>query len=260
MLGGITRKIEARIRKVALSPRHWLFSRVRPIEPKIVRLGSHYGGWHVAEDRRLHGAVALLAGAGEDITFDLALQRHYQCHVIIVDPTPRAIAHVNAVLVAAKFGGIVQSKPDAEQYAFSCIDLQRIAFLPVALWHTKTVLKFWVPRNSDHVSHSATNIQGTSDFIEVPALSISQVLRESGADLEQLELIKLDIEGAETQVIGAMLDGEIRPTQLLVEFDEIHFPTRESVANIRDMVLKLEAAGYVLAHYDGLANCLFYSA
>lgn len=257
VLGKVWRKASARIRKAFLSPKRWLSRRVRTIDSRIIRLGTSYGGWHIADNGRLEGAVAILAGAGEDISFDLALQKRFKCQVIIVDPTPRAIAHVQAVMDSIRSGTPMAINAASETYDFDGVDASSIRFLPVALWDAKTTLKFWVPMNSEHVSHSVTNIQGTNSFIEVPAVGLQDVLSECALEPDRLELIKLDIEGAETHVLSAMLQGRLRPSQVLVEYDEIHFPTRASVARVKESVSALEANGYILAHYDGNANCLF---
>ena len=46
------------------------------------------------------------------------------------------------------------------------------------------------------------------------------------------DLLKIDIEGAEYEVLENMVDSQIRPRILLVEFDELHTPLDKS-ANIR---------------------------
>lgn len=72
------------------------------------------------------------------------------------------------------------------------------------------------------------------------------------------QLLKLDIEGAEMVVLDAMVEAGLLPSQLLVEFDEIHFPTRNNIEAVKQVVLRLENVGYELVHYDGIANCVFY--
>lgn len=82
-----------RLAKRFLSPRRWIRSRVQLSNPRLVRLGTEYGGWTVLADGDLFGHYAILCGAGEDISFDIALSERFGCEVIIVDPTPRAVSY-----------------------------------------------------------------------------------------------------------------------------------------------------------------------
>lgn len=74
--------------------REYLTRRLNPrSHVSLVRLGSDYGGWWLPRDAVTSGAVAYCAGAGEDISFDLALHEA-GVRVTTFDPTPRAIAYV----------------------------------------------------------------------------------------------------------------------------------------------------------------------
>ena len=58
--------------------------------------------------------------------------------------------------------------------------------------------------------------------------------------------MKLDIEGAEHEVIESMLEDSIRPAVLCVEFDQ---PVK--VRDLRSTLASLDRAGYMLAGTDG---------
>src|SRR4051794_14420338 len=59
---------------------------VRP-RPNLERLGSPYGGWTVPTDLVGPDWRCLCAGAGVDVSFDLALAERIGAAVITVDPT-----------------------------------------------------------------------------------------------------------------------------------------------------------------------------
>ena len=61
--------------------------------PNLQRLGSHYGGWTFEPSGDLKRATILSCGLGEDASFDVEFAAAFNATVIIVDPTPRAIAH-----------------------------------------------------------------------------------------------------------------------------------------------------------------------
>lgn len=134
--------------------------------------------------------------------------------------------------------------------------LERIKFVPAAIWSETTSVKFWKPKDQTHVSHSAVNLQGTEEYIEVPAISPDRVLSEYGIGLDRVGLLKLDIEGAEGEVLRWCIDHEFLPIQLLVEFDEINYPTRSSMKAVKALISEL-LMHYYLVHFDGQTNCLF---
>jgi FkbM family methyltransferase len=186
----------------------------------IVRLGSDYGGWWVPEELIPDGSIAYCAGVGTDITFDLALIELFGCEVWAFDPTPRVIEWVAE-----------QSTPP--QWHFE----------PVGLWDRADTIRFYLPANPEHGSLSATNAQGTDHYIDAPVEPLDAIMRR--LDHTRIDLLKMDIEGAEGRVLDAMLVAGIKPTVLCVEFDEPETPWRV-VRRVRDIL----AAGYVLNKVD----------
>lgn len=192
----------------------WLLLRLRTRATELlVRLGSDYGGWWVPASVTRSGAVCVCLGAGEDITFDIELCEQ-GATVITADPTPRAIEHVRSVTVSGDF-----------------------LFLPVGVAGVSGVRKFYVPRDPQHVSHSITNLQRTADFFEAECLSMADLMQRAG--VSQIDLLKLDVEGAEHESIQAMLEADVYPEVVCVEFDQ-PAPLRRMAATIR----RLQDAGY----------------
>jgi hypothetical protein len=103
-----------------------------------------------------------------------------------------------------------------------------------------------------HVSHSIVNFQNNystdTSYINVPATTIDKVLSEFGID--DLQLLKLDIEGAEIEVIVDMLSKGICPHQVLVEYDELLVPSKLSRARVELAHGALEQHGYALVHRE----------
>lgn len=194
--------------------------RVRAVDG-LVRLGSAYGGWVVPEHALRAGAVCYSAGLGEDATFDLALAVR-GCEVHVFDPTPRAIAYAATV-----FAGVVG-----------------IEFHAMGLWSGREVRRFYAPADPAHVSHSTVNLRNTSAFFEAPCESVSGIMKQLGH--ATIDLLKLDIEGAEYEVLQSMLAAGVRPAVVCAEFDQA-VPLRRTVAQVR----ALQAAGYALTALDG---------
>src|SRR5437899_2285157 len=90
----------------------------------LIRLGTEYGGWWIPSSVIQPGTVAYCAGAGEDISFDVALYER-GCRVVTFDPTPRAIEYVRRTGPRDK----------------------RFHFVPVGWWDEDTDLPFFAPRD-----------------------------------------------------------------------------------------------------------------
>jgi FkbM family methyltransferase len=188
----------------------------------LEKLGSDYGGWVVPSSLLSATSVCYCAGVGEDITFDLALIQRFGCDVHAFDPTPRSARHV-----ASQAGTI-----------------DRYHFLPVGLWSEDAELKFYVPRNREHVSHSIVNLQQTDDYFVGRCRRLSSLMAELGH--AHLDLLKLDIEGAEYAVLQSMLADRILPKVLCVEFDQ-PMPFRLTLKTVRALI----RAGYQTCSIDG---------
>lgn len=186
----------------------------------LVRLGTVYGGWWLPSRSLRHGAVAFCAGAGEDISFDLELFDR-GLDVIVFDPTPRAIAHVE------------KCSPDHE----------RFRFLPIGWWNAQETLKFYSPRDASHVSHSIVNLQETDTYFEADVATVAELANRVGC--QEIEIIKMDIEGAEHAGIADLIKNGPHPAVLCVEFDQ-----PDSIFRTISAVRALQKIGYQLRRID----------
>jgi FkbM family methyltransferase len=189
----------------------------------IERLGSRYGGWKIPSSFIGLDSVVYCAGAGEDITFDLELIQRFGCQVYTIDPTPRAKAHV----------------------AVTAPSDNRFHFLDVGLWDCDDVIRFYAPADPTHVSHSALNLQRTSEFFEAPVKKLSTIMREHGH--KRLSLLKLDIEGAEYRVLDSLIADGVNADVICVEYDEAQLPLDAAyLTRIRRSAYALMCYGYSL--------------
>jgi FkbM family methyltransferase len=218
----------------------------------LLRLGTAYGGWYVPVDCGLNEtSICYLAGAGEDISFDCALAARYNCQVRIVDPTPKAIAHFDGLSAAVKVGKrfpINNSKDSFYEIAPQV--MSRIRFLPFGLTDRDVVLKFYLPKNPDHVSCSTLNLQKTDTWFVAQCYTLTSLMAAQGD--AQVDLLKMDIEGGEYAVIEHLTSTGFLPRLLLIEFDEAHTPLDSSAGDrIQENILMLEKAGMRCISLDG---------
>jgi FkbM family methyltransferase len=186
----------------------------------LEKLGTDYGGWVIPVDHIRADTVCYCGGVGEDISFDLALIERFGCSVFAFDPTPRAIVFVE------------KSAPPEEFH-----------FFPWGLWNREAVLKFYEPADPAHVSHSVVNLEGTSGYFEAACKPVSAIARELGHSA--IGLLKIDIEGAGFAVIRDLIEHDILPDIICVEFDQPCSPLR-----IRRAVRQLEQSGLELVSID----------
>ncbi len=78
------------------------------------------------------------------------------------------------------------------------------------------------------------------DAIEVPAYSLSTICGQ--LEHNRIDLLKMDIEGAEYEVLEGLLESPIKPRQLLIEFH--HRFSGIGIEKTRDIIERLRADGY----------------
>jgi FkbM family methyltransferase len=169
-----------------------LLSRDRP---PLRHIGGVEHGWTIPYPDP--SWICYTVGVGEDTSFDEALLA-LGCQVVAVDPTPRAIAHIQPLLT---------SHP-------------RLRLAPYALWTEDTEVEFFAPANREDVSFSLSNRQRTDDAIAVQARMLSSICAEMGH--ASIDLLKIDIEGAEYQVMQALDLYALEVKVLCVEYHPDH--------------------------------------
>lgn len=253
----LAHRVAKSARRFAFAPRVTVLTGI-----PVTRLGTAYGGWEFVDLPDLPGATILSCGLGEDASFDVEFAARYGATVIIVDPTPRAVAHFRAIESRIGMPALRPYTDDGglspESYPLEGLHAAQLVLVEAALAREAGTVRFFAPPNPEHVSHSIVNFQNrySSDtpYIEVRAVSIDDLVALTGANIP---LVKMDIEGAEIEVIPHLLDVGLRPTQLLVEFDELNFPSKRSRERFRSVHGRLIDAGYEIAFHDGRSNFLF---
>ena len=135
------------------------------------------------------------------------------------DPTPRSAAYVETAA-----GGS-----------------ERFRYLPYGLWSSDVTQRFYVPSDGAHVSHSIANLQGTDEYFLADCRSIPSIMDELGHD--RLDLLKLDIEGAEYEVLDAMIAAGVDVKILVVDVHRVR-----DVADMGRAVARLRQNGYTPVH------------
>ena len=193
----------------------------QPGGPSLQRYGSDYGGWFAPGEMPGNWIIYSL-GLGQDISFDMAIIERFGVEVHGFDPTPKAGEFI------------------AERRIHPPLLSDKFKFNAIGIWDSDSTLRFFEPKTRGWVgSYSALNLQGTDEFIEVPCRALSTLMQERGHD--HIDVLKMDIEGAEYRAINHVLDKSIPVRWLCVEFDQ---PV--PLSTTRAMINRLMEHGFVL--------------
>lgn len=210
-----------------------------PAVPEIpvtsTRFGSAYGGWDVIPALLGRDAVVYSFGVGEDASFDLALIEQFGITVHAFDPTPKAIAWVG-------------------RQHFN----DRFRFFPVGIADEDGEVLAYAPEDPAHASYSViSGLPGRAVAIPIAVKRLATIMQELGHD--HVDLLKMDIEGAEYRVIDDLCRSGIRPKQILLEFH--HFLPGMDARTTRTSLRALRKCGYRIfsvtpsGHEYGLVHC-----
>lgn len=179
-------------------------------------LGSEGARWCIWPGGLNRESVVYSFGIGDDISFDLELIRSFGVTVHAFDPTPRASEWVTAQDVPPQF--VVHA---------------------VGLAAFDGVARFSPPEDPSHVSYSM--VSGiTEGFAEGKVRRLSTIARNLGHD--EIDLLKMDIEGGEYEALAEIVAGTVPIRQLLVEFH--HRKPKIGFARTRDTIAKLNKCGF----------------
>ena len=229
-------------------------ARVRSLEV----MGTTYGGWFISKDMLPNRPVLLSAGVGEDISFDLAFAKATKGRVILVDPTPRSVTHVEHLFRALDSQEKTMTfETGGQKIDISGLSRDQFVFVSKALFDRSGEVTFYPPKDWRHVSYSIANIQHTEneESIVVDALTVSDLMET--LDLEVIDLAKFDIEGVAADVVAEMLEAGNHPNQIMLELEELLEPTNMNEVSLNRLVRALITEGYRLVKRQEGLNFLF---
>lgn len=177
-----------------------------------------YGGWCICPDGIDAHSVVYDVGVGEDISFAASLVASYGVRVWAFDPTPKSIEW---------FG--LRGAPS------------QICFRPLGLSDIDGEATFYLPSNPNHVSGTLlADGQHQGGALNVPVTRLATVMADLGH--RRVNILKLDIEGAEYAVLRDLLGCGLQVDQILVEFHHVRGYPR--FAHARAAIEELNRHGY----------------
>lgn len=183
--------------------------------PGLIDLGTSYGGWTVPGELIQPSWVCYCVGAGGDVSFDLELIRRYGVEVRTFD----AVADYVRL---------------AEEQA---ADEPRLLARQAAIATSDRSIRMQVTHDPQSRSVSSAGLYESGDFIQVPGRTLSSLMTELGD--ERIDLLKLDIEGAEYEVLPTI---DLRALGVKIFATQLHHTG--SVREARKLIARLREEGY----------------
>lgn len=182
-----------------------------------VRLGNDEAAYAVCPTGLSSESVVYSFGIGEDLSFDLAMIERFGVVVHAFDPTPRAIAWARAQALP----------PGLVLHEWGLADYDGVAH-------------FTPPEDPSHVSHTLLPRESARPAVDVPVRRLETIARELGH--QRVDVLKMDVEGAEYGVIDALKDAPLPVDQILLEFH--HHLAGVPLSRTERAIARLNRAGY----------------
>ncbi|CAM8620195.1 Methyltransferase FkbM [Candidatus Planktophila versatilis] len=208
-----------------------------------LRLGTDYGGWWVPEVflNQENRKLLISAGLGHDVSFEKEML-NFGFEVVGLDPLPECVEY---------------AKVELSNY-------KKISLINKGLWISTGKIDFYSPpsKNSDAYSITNSHFNENAEILQFEVITLVQLQQQFLDDLideYELVVLKLDIEGAEIQILSDYLSGPGKKLDFLaVELDSVSlipfwkFGERfAAIILARKFMKQLSELGYVLTLTDG---------
>jgi len=184
-------------------------------------LGTDYGSWPVINSIIQDAVVIYSFGIGDDISWDLAIIEKFKVKVHAFDPTSKCKLWLNSIELPHDF-----------------------VYHDIGLSDHNGFQEFVPPDNEKHVSFSIVKKDSEKKSEMFKVSSLDQIMKCLGHQV--INVLKMDIEGAEYNVLNDMMTKNIFPCVLMVEFH--HRFVEVGMQKTIDTVSTLKTNGY----------CIFY--
>jgi len=207
-----------RSRKVLLGRDFYQSRQVR--YPRLT-FGNRYANWTFCPDNLDANAVVYSFSVGEDVSFDLQMIEHYKLHIHAFDPSPRSIKWL-------------QDQDLSENFHF----------YPFGLAGKDGRVVFSEPATPGlHSLKLIGSGQAEDKGLKTHLLTVYRLPTVLGKlKHKKIDILKMDIEGAEYEVIDDIVHSSVPIYQVLVEFH--HRFDGIGISRTKQAISKLNEAGY----------------
>lgn len=156
-------------------------------------------------------------GIGQDISFDLGVISKTNAKILAFDPTPRSKKWLETQTLPTQF-----------------------EYFEIGLAPYDGEATFETPQDENHVSFKITNPSNSAKNIIAQVRKLSTIMKNQSHN--KIDVLKIDIEGAEYDVVKNILDENIEIKQILVEVH--HRFSEYQVKSTKELVSRLKEKKY----------------
>lgn len=184
--------------------------------------------WPIVDPQK-NNLFVISAGVGLGIDFELGIAERWDVEMLLLDPSPTGVATMERI-------GTVDG----------------VTFLSIGLMAEDGIRAFARPLSDDEGSFfMATGDLEPEALVEFECKSLGTLLAEHGHDT--IDILKMDIEGAEYEVIDSFLRRGIKVSQLCVEIHTHHGSgAQRSIWNAAGLIFRLYRAGYRVVYNSAM--------
>lgn len=190
--------------------------------------------WTVWTGNLRKNPIVYSAGVGRDISFEHEMADRFGIRIHLIDPSPTGV----------------------ETMARSENDRTEFVFHQLALAGHDGELLLDPPPNAEEgswVSVVSQEGEASADAIRVPCSTMGSLMRKLGH--ERVDLLKIDVEGAEYGIIRHVLRERVRIDQIAVEYHNGVLPGFSRKQTVLSLI-RLYMAGYLLVYKTGSNHTL----
>lgn len=194
--------------------------------------GNDYGAWMINVDGLNEDSVIYSGGIGTDTYFDEELIRDFNLNVYGFDPDPKAVRYT-------------KSKIEKKQLP------DKFHFHDFGLYSKNDEILFHADENPKFVCMTVLTEQFTKgEKIVAKVRDLKTIMNELGHN--QIDVLKIDIEGAEYDVVQDMLENKYDIKQVLIEFH--HRFKGSNIAQTYKALKTLNKLGFYTYYIGGYAE------
>jgi len=214
-------KAKAKLRKLLLFFSGYHQDVKVQIKKEKIWCGNNYGGFFIHPQGLNSESIIYSFGIGTDISFDIDIYTRYQPHIYMFDPTPASIDWIKG-----------KSLP------------QKMKFYDFGIAKKTSDAFFYLPKNPEHISGSILKHANVDTLrkVKVPLKSFKDICQQLGH--KHINVLKIDIEGAEYDVIESIIKADINIDQILLEFHSRFF--EKGNIKTKHAIKLLNAYGYFI--------------
>lgn len=208
------------IEKVAYTCADWFLRKnSKPHSSNIQPCGNYF----IDISRIDKNHIVYSCGVGKNISFDESLHKKIGCDINLFDPTPVAIDYMNQL--------------EKQEH---------LKFHTWGVWIEDKPMKFYFKRENKNEKHnlSVTNLLKTDRYVELECFTLETIMKKLSH--QQIDILKMDIEGAAMEVLETIIPSDISPKQIIFELEKGRTSLLNFHSRMSSLLTKLRAKGYSL--------------